>query len=172
MKFQQGTVVAAAVVVLSVAFGNWAHRADGADTLEARVRRLEDVEAIQSLLVHYGRELDKRDFKAYGALFAQDGSWKGGMGSATGPDAIAKMVAAGFERMEPSLYKNSYHAMTSFDGDVNGDTATAWSRWTWVVVGADGKPRPERAGHYEDTLVREHGAWKFKSRQAFTEINP
>jgi hypothetical protein len=39
-------------------------------------------------------------------------------------------------------------------------------------VGPDGKPRPERAGHYEDTLIRERGEWKFKSRQAFTEINP
>ena len=162
----------AAVVVLSFVLGSVAHRATGADTADARVRKLEDVEAIQSLLVHYGRELDKRDFKAYGALFAQDGSWKGGMGSATGPDAIAKMVAAGFDRMDPALYKNSYHAMTSFDVEVSGDTATAWSRWTWIVVGADGKPRPERAGYYEDTLVREHGAWKFKSRQAFTEINP
>ena len=40
-----------------------------------------------------------------------------------------------------------------------------------IVVGADGRPRLERAGHYEDTLVRERGEWKFKSRQAFTEIN-
>jgi hypothetical protein len=94
------------------------------------------------------------------------------MGTATGPDAIAKMVAAGFERMSPSLYENSNHVMSSFDIDVDGDTATAWSRWTWVVVGANGKPQPERAGHYADTLVREAGEWKFKSRQAFTEINP
>jgi hypothetical protein len=172
MKIRQGVVVSAAVVALSFVLGGLAHRAAGADTSDARLRKIEDIEAIHSLLVHYGRELDKRDYKAYGALFAQDGSWKGGMGTATGPDAIAKMVAAGFERMDPALYTNSYHAMTSFDVDVNGDTATAWSRWTWIVVGADGKPRPERAGHYEDTLVREHGAWKFKSRQAFTEINP
>jgi hypothetical protein len=94
------------------------------------------------------------------------------MGAATGPDAIADMVAAGFARMSPALYENSYHVMTSFDIEVNGDTATAWSRWTWVVVGANGKPQPERAGHYEDTLVREGGVWKFKSRRAFTEINP
>ena len=87
------------------------------------------------------------------------------------PDAIGKMVAAGFERMSPSLYEKSYHSMTSFDVEVNGDSATAWSRWTWIVVGADGKPQPERAGHYEDTLVRERGQWKFKFRQAFTEIN-
>jgi hypothetical protein len=82
------------------------------------------------------------------------------------------MVAAGFERMSPSLYTGSNHVMTSFDIQVDGDAATAWSRWTWVVVGADGKPRAERAGRYEDTLVRERGEWKFKARQAFTEINP
>ena len=56
--------------------------------------------------------------------------------------------------------------LTAFDIEVNGDTATAWSRWTWVVVGANGKPQTERAGHYEDTLVRERGEWKFKFRQA------
>src|ERR1044071_8870294 len=129
MKIQQTIVVTAAVAVLSFAFGNLMQRAEGADTVEARVRKTEDVQAIQSLLVHYGRELDKRDYKAYGALFAQDGSWKGGMGTGTGPDAIGKMVAAGFEKMSPSLYEKSYHSMTSFDVVVNGDTATAWSRW-------------------------------------------
>jgi hypothetical protein len=171
MRIQKSVVVTAAVAVVFFVAGNVAHRAEGADTVEARLRKTEDVQAIQSLLVHYGRELDKRDYKAYGALFAQDGSWKGGMGTGTGPDAIAKMVAAGFDRMSPSLYEKSYHSMTSFDVVVDGDTATAWSRWTWIVVGADGKPQPERAGHYEDTLVRERGEWKFKSRQAFTEIN-
>jgi hypothetical protein len=172
MRIQQGILVTAAVIGLSFAFGNLAHRAEGADAVEARLQRLEDVEAIRSLLVDYGRELDRRDFQAYGALFAQSGSWKGGMGTATGPEAIAKMVAAGFERMSPSLYESSNHVMSSFDIEVDGDTATAWSRWTWVVVGANGKPQPERAGRYEDTLVRERGEWKFQSRQAFTEINP
>jgi hypothetical protein len=61
--------------------------------------------------------------------------------------------------------------MTSFDIEVNGDTAKAWSRWLWVVKGANGKPQVERAGHYEDTLIRENGQWRFQSRQAFTEIN-
>lgn len=172
MKIQQGIVVTAAVIALSLAFSNLAHRAEGADAGEARLQRLEDIEAIRSLLVDYGRTLDRRDFQAYGALFAQNGSWKGGMGTATGPDAIAKMVAAGFERMSPSLYENSNHVMSSFDIDLDGDTAKAWSRWTWVVVGANGKPQAERAGRYEDTLVREGGEWKFQTRQAFTEINP
>ena len=43
--------------------------------------------------------------------------------------------------MSPSLYEKSYHSMTSFDVQVNGDAATAWSRWTWIVVGADGMSR-------------------------------
>jgi uncharacterized protein (TIGR02246 family) len=172
MKVQHSILIAGAIVGLSFVFSDFAHRAEGADTVEARLRKLEDIDAIHALLVDYGRALDKRDFQAYGALFAQDGSWKGGMGSATGPDEIGKMVAAGFERMQPSLYTSSNHVMTSFDVDVDGDTATAWSRWTWVVVGADGKPQAERAGHYEDTLIRERDEWKFKSRQAFTEINP
>jgi len=172
MTIQRGFVVGAAIVALSFAFDHLLQKAEGADTADVRLQRLEDVEAIRTLLVRYGRELDKRDFAAYGALFAEDGSWKGGMGTATGPDAIAKMVAAGFERMAPALYTNSNHVMSSFDIAVDGDTATAWSRWTWVVVGADGKPETHRAGHYEDTLVRERGEWKFETRQAFTEINP
>jgi hypothetical protein len=31
------------------------------------------------------------------------------------------------------------------------------------------EPAPFRAGHYEDSLVREDGVWKFKRRQVFAE---
>jgi hypothetical protein len=93
------------------------------------------------------------------------------MGTATGPEEIGKMVEAGFGRMDPKQYTNSNHVMTSMDISLDGDTATAWSRWLWVIVGDDNKPRVERAGHYEDTLVRENGEWKFKERKAITEIN-
>jgi uncharacterized protein (TIGR02246 family) len=172
MNVQQSIVVAAAVLALSFVAGNFAYTDETTDRLEMRLQTLEDKEAIHALLVDYGRALDKRDYAAYGALFAKDGTWRGGMGSATSPDAIAKMVEAGFGRMSPSLYESSNHVMSSFDVEVDGDSATAWSRWMWVVVGQNGKPQVERAGHYEDTLVREDGQWKFKSRQAFTEINP
>jgi ketosteroid isomerase-like protein len=167
----QHAVMAASILVLSFALGSVVHTASSSASLEERLRKLEDTEAIRSLLIDYGRALDARDFKAYGQLFAKDGSWTGGMGSATSPANIAKMVQAGFGRMSPAQYENSNHAMTSFDIEVNGDTAKAWSRWLWVVKGSDGKPHVERAGHYEDTLIRENGQWKFKSRQAFTEIN-
>jgi hypothetical protein len=165
-------ILALSTLVLTLASAGVAYTATPASSVEARLQRLEDKEAIHALLVAYGRALDARDFKAYGELFAKDGSWKGGMGGATGPANIAKMVSDGFGRMQPSLYEKSNHVMTSFDIEVNGDSGKAWSRWLWVVVGQDGKPSVHRGGHYEDTLVRENGKWKFKSRQAFTEINP
>ena len=46
----------------------------------ARIKRLEDIQEIQTLLLNYGRNLDARDFKAYSLLFARDGVWQGGMG--------------------------------------------------------------------------------------------
>ncbi len=162
---------AAVTLILACALGGLVHSATNNTTLEQRLQKVEDTEAIRSLLIAYGRALDARDFKAYGALFAKDGTWKGGMGSATSPDAIAKMVEAGFGRMAPKLYEKSNHVMTSQDIKVDGDTAKAWWRWLWVVEGDDKRPRVERGGHYEDTLIRENGQWKFKSRQAFTELN-
>ena len=161
--------MAALVLLLSFGLVNVSCAAGG--TVEERLQKLEDVEGIRNLLIDYGRALDARDFDAYGKLFAKDGAWKGGMGGATGPENIANMVRAGFAKMDPKQYENSNHVMTSMDIAVDGDTATAWSRWLWVIPGADGIGRVQRAGHYEDTLVREDGQWKFKTRQAFTEIN-
>jgi hypothetical protein len=54
--------------------------------------------------------------------------------------------------------------------EVTGDTATAWSRWAFVVPAADGRPSIAQGGRYEDTLVREDGRWKFKRREAMNDI--
>ena len=53
--------------------------------LAARIQRLEDIEAIRTVLLNYGRFLDARDLPAYSRLFAKDGEWVGGFGSAKGP---------------------------------------------------------------------------------------
>lgn len=169
MNKRQAIIVALAIVA-SFGLGKVVHTASNDATAEERLQRMEDIEAIRSLLIDYGRALDERDFKAYGQLFAQNGTWKGGMGSAESPEGIQKMVEKGFSRMSPELYENSHHIMTSLDIEVDGDTAKAWSRWMWVVQGTDGRPRTERSGHYEDTLIRENGQWKFQQRQAVTEI--
>ena len=134
----------------------------------ARLQRLEDMEAIRALLIDYGRFLDARDLAAYSRLFARDGEWVGGFGSAKGPAAI-------LEFMQKNLGTgpnrgNTYHILSNFEIDVKGDTATAWSRWTFVTPGPDGKPVISQAGRYDDALVREDGRWKFKRRVASNDI--
>src|SRR5439155_9468439 len=69
-----------------------------ADSTEARLRRLEDLEQIRQLFVEYKMVLDKQDFAAYGALFAADGEFiatpQQGLQQAKGPAAIQALVEA------------------------------------------------------------------------------
>ena len=64
----------------------------------------------------------------------------------------------------PNRAKN-YHLLSNFVITVNGDSATAWSRWAFVVPGERGAAISQ-AGRYDDTLVREDGHWRFKRRVA------
>ena len=131
-------------------------------SLEDRIRRLEDIEEIRLVLIAYGKTLDAHDFEGYSRLFARDGTWTGGFGSATGPAGIKAMLdnsigAAG-------LPSGSHHLMTSMAIEPDGDQAKAWSRWSFVVAGEDGKPVTLYAGQYDDVLVREDGHWRFQTR--------
>ena len=139
------------------------------DSVQARLRALEDKEQITQLLIDYGRHLDGRDLSAYAALFATDGEWVGGFGKVAGrantQAFMEKSLGTGPNR------GNSYHVMSNFTISVKGDTATAWSRWTFVTPGASGATIAQ-AGRYDDTLVRESGAWKFKRRVASNDTAP
>lgn len=136
--------------------------------LAAKVQRLEDKDEIRTVLTNYGRTLDAHDFAAYGRLFAKDGEWIGGFGTVKGPAEIEAFMTRNIGT--PGKPSGTYHLLTNFIVDVHGDTATAWSRWTFVTPGADKKPAMAQGGHYEDTLVRENGQWKFKRREAFLDI--
>jgi hypothetical protein len=49
--------------------------------------------------------------------------------------------------------------------DVTGDTATGFSRGTWVVTDPEKKLRISIIANYYDQFVREGGRWKFKRHQ-------
>ena len=167
--------VAGLVTLMVCSWGMQTHAQDKArsakkPSVEQRLRLMEDKEEIRELLIAYGRDFDRRDFAAYADLFAQDGVWVGGSGEShpyTGPDAIREFVTKTYP---PSSYPGSFHIMSSMSIRIDGEnTATAWSRWTYVVLGVHGEPAPFAAGHYEDSLVRENGVWKFQRRQVFAE---
>lgn len=137
-------------------------------SLAAKVQILADKEEIRTVLVNYGRTLDAHDFAAHAHLFAKDGEWIGGFGTVKGPAAIEAFMIKNIGA--PGKANGTYHLITNFVIEVHGDSATAWSRWAYVVPGADKKPSIAQGGHYEDTLTRENGQWKFLRREAFTDI--
>ena len=137
--------------------------------LDARVRMLEDKEQIAQVLIDYGRHLDSRNLAAYAALFAEDGEWVGGFGTVKGRANIQAFME---KNMGTGPNKGgNYHIMSNFAITVSGDTATAWSRWAFVVPGERGAVFSQ-AGRYDDTFVREKGAWKFKRRTASNDTAP
>ena len=147
-----------------VALAGAAPAAAQSDSVAARLQRFEDKDEIERLLLDYGRHLDARDLAAYGRLFARDGEWVGGFGTASGgPSGIQAFMEKAMGTT-PNAAKN-YHLLSNFVITVNGDTATAWSRWAFVVPGERGATIAQ-AGRYDDTLVRENGRWRFKRRVA------
>jgi 3-phenylpropionate/cinnamic acid dioxygenase small subunit len=142
----------------------------GDKSLAARVQRLEDQEEIRMLLVDYGRSLDARDFAKYASLFAKDGEWSGGFGTAKGPAAIKAMMDKEIGSTPAPRPNSTYHLLTNFAIDVHGDTGAVWSRWAFVVTTKENTPSILYGGHYDDIVVREEGHWKFKKRMASNDI--
>jgi len=142
---------------------------NGDPSIAVRIRYLEDVEEIRMLLTDYGRLLDAHDLAGYSRLFAQDGEWVGGFGSAKGPARIQALMEKNLGTTRTSKPGSTYHLLTNFEIDVHGDRATAWSRWSFTVS-ADNKPSILYGGHYDDTLIREDGHWRFLRRVAMNDI--
>jgi uncharacterized protein (TIGR02246 family) len=160
------TLCALWIGVAAVAFApalTRAQKSSNEPSVAARLQQLVDKEEIEQLLLDYGRHLDSHDFGAYSALFAKDGEWVGGFGSVSGPANIKAFMEKNMGT-QPNVAKN-YHLLSNFVITVNGDTATAWSRWAFVVPGERGAAISQ-AGRYDDTLVRENGRWRFKKRVA------
>ena len=132
-----------------------------------RLQHLEDKEEIRLVLTNYGRYLDARDFAAYSRLFAKDGEWVGGFGTVKGPAEIQAFME---KQISGPNKGNTYHILSNFEIELHGNTATAWSRWAYITPGADGKPVIAQGGRYDDTLIRENGAWKFQRRVASNDI--
>ncbi len=151
-------------------------------SLEARLQRQEDLEAIRRLLREYGRTLDARNLRGYADLFAVDGEWIGGFGSVKGREAIAPFMEKNMATPLPSVEgavaaaaparpgPRGVHLMTNEIIEVDGDRATAWSKWTYITRSADNRPSIALEGHYDDQLVREKGQWKFQRRVVTADI--
>jgi nuclear transport factor 2 (NTF2) superfamily protein len=136
-----------------------------AGSIEARLERVEADLAIRRVLVDYAAFLDGRDYTRYAALFTIDGEWRNGAGTHRGREAIRAMLATVLGP-EGAENKANYHLVSNPQIDVTGATATATSRYLFIMRGADGQPRPSLAGVYRDDLVRIDGRWLIRRRVA------
>jgi ketosteroid isomerase-like protein len=139
------------------------------DDLAARVRVLEDKDAIWGLFMEYKRHLDARDFKAYATLFTDDAVWVGNLGLATGPAEIEDLLVRTLEVYE-SDRERTYHLVMNPVVEVHGDTATALSNWGYVTRSDTDAPVFEMLGHYVDELVRTPAGWRFHRREAYSDV--
>src|SRR5262252_8275598 len=136
------------------------------DALAARIQVLEDRDAIRALLVSYASTLDGRDFAAFEQLWARDAEfYGGGANTAKGPLAIRDLLQGLLKQNAAPAPGRDFHLVMNQTIDVTGDTATGFSRGTWVVTDPDSKMRISIIANYYDQFVRENGRWKFKRHQ-------
>jgi uncharacterized protein (TIGR02246 family) len=134
--------------------------------LEARLRVLEDRDAIRALLVSYASTLDNRDFAGFEQLWAKDAEFVGGGGNnAKGPAAIRDLLQGLLTKNAAPVPGRDFHLVMNQTVDVHGDTATGFSRGTWVSTNPDNRLQLSIIANYYDQFVREGGRWKFKRHQ-------
>ena len=158
-----------AVVLAGVSMQMPAHGQDLA-SLAKRVQVLEDREAIRALILAYGEAHDHRDYRTFADLFAKEGEWVGGLGSAKGPQAIFELMNRTIGHNPRPNGSGTFHVMTNDQIRIDGDSASSVTKWIYITPADDGPPRMVLLGHYDDRFVRENGAWKFLRREAPVDI--
>ncbi len=106
-------------------------------SLERRIQRLEDIEAIKKLMATYGNYCDKgwkghvTNFKEVASLFAEDATWECPEipVNAKGRQEISKMLEA-----SSAGYELAMHSFTNPIIDIDGDKAKA--KWLVFVGGS------------------------------------
>jgi uncharacterized protein (TIGR02246 family) len=136
------------------------------DALASRIQTLEDREAIRALLVAYASTLDNRDFAGFEQLWAKDSEFVGGGGNtAKGPAAIRDLLRGLLTKNGSPTPGRDFHLVMNQTVDVAGDTATGFSRGTWVSTNAENRLQVSIVANYYDQFVKEDGRWKFKRHQ-------
>jgi ketosteroid isomerase-like protein len=132
------------------------------DTLECRIRRLEDRWEIAELVSRYGLVMDNRDVVAIPGLFTPDATVRSldGVMHAVGGDAILQMFLGRFTVLGPSNHV-THDRLVTFD-ERNPDVAQGLVL-SHAEMQRKGQPMLT-AIRYTDQYERHAGRWKFKER--------
>ena len=169
-----GLLTAAAVAVGAfVAVDRSPAQSDAMRSLSERVDVLEAREEIRALIMAYGAAHDARDYRTFAELFAEtDGEWVGGLGTARGQAAIFELMDSTIGHDPQPGGSGTYHVMTNDQIVIDGDRASAVTKWLYLTPTPSGNPQMVFLGHYDDEFIRENGRWKFLRREAPVDIAP
>lgn len=132
------------------------------DDLAARVRELEDREAIRNVIAAYGPAVDRGDSAGAARLFTDDGAYDvGGYGVHKGREAIEALFEA--ETHQGLIMNGAAHFLSPMRIDLNGDVATA-TGYSAVFTWADGAFKAHRIAANRWDMERVGGAWRVKLR--------
>lgn len=123
----------------------------------------DDKTEIRELVSRYNKAIDTGDADGYAATFTPDGEFVGIVGTFKGHDELRAFAADYAVNPEMADFSSAQHWVTNLVVDGDGDEATAFSHLMMV------KPDGEQGaiilvGHYDDTLRRVDGAWRFARR--------
>lgn len=125
--------------------------------VDSGLSALADRQAIDQLVAgDYPRALDSRQWKDYVALFTEDGEL-----ALLGQTTKGRPALLEFLNNFPD--DNVVHVITNLSYKIQGDTATGGAYWQDVGL-ANNLPAVVAAGHYEDSLRKVNGDWKFAKR--------
>jgi hypothetical protein len=143
-------------------------------SLEERVRAIDDEREIRSLMVMYGKHLDALQLTEFSQLFAREGSWAGSSSNfvpVKGPANIKAMLEKSYEgRVYDPKRVSNVHVMSNAAITVKGDRASGYSKWTVMTRNDKDEPFVRHLGHYDDEYIREDGRWKFLTRVVHRDI--
>jgi ketosteroid isomerase-like protein len=133
---------------------------------DPRIAALVDRQAIDQLVAgDYPRALDASDWDAYVATYAEDGELVLLGNSSKGRAAIKSFLAA-----QPAG-AHVIHVISNLSYTINGDSATGGAYWQ-DIGNVNGAPGVVVAGHYDDSLRKVNGAWKFTKRSIVIDFPP
>jgi ketosteroid isomerase-like protein len=133
---------------------------------DPRIDALVDRQAIDQLVAgDYPHALDHQDWKTYASYYTEDGELLLGEQTAKGREGIIKFLSG-----LPADSK-VIHVISNSSYVIKGDTATGGAYWQDIGV-ADTRQGVVAAGHYEDTLRKVNGTWKFAKRAIVIEFVP
>jgi 3-phenylpropionate/cinnamic acid dioxygenase small subunit len=125
-----------------------------------------DTAQITEVLIRYATGIDSKDWALFRACWTDEVDLDyGDVGHFTDPDAFTDFFAQVHDPMGPT-----YHRLSNFVIDVDGDTATARTYVHAVIMVTldDNGPWVDAVGHYDDELVRGADGWRICRRKTHT----